>query len=80
MSKKILRINDVKEKTGNSRSTIYKRITDGLFPKPVKIGPRSSGWPDYEVDAINAACIAGKNSEDIRTLVVKLEVARKAAS
>ncbi len=80
MSKKILRINDVKEKTGNSRSTIYKRIADGLFPKPVKIGPRSSGWPDYEVDAINAACIAGKNSEDIRALVVKLEVARKAAS
>lgn len=76
----ILRLPAVKEKTGNSRSTIYKRIKDGLFPRPVKIGPRSGGWPAYEVDALNAARIAGKTDHEIRALVVKLEAARKVAA
>jgi len=75
----ILRLSEVKVKTGHSRSTIYKRVTAGLFTKPVKIGERSSGWPDYEVDAINATLIAGKSDDDIRALVVKLEEARKKA-
>lgn len=73
----ILRLPAVQEKTGDSRSTIYIRIANGLFPKPVKIGPRSRGWPDYEVDTINAARIAGKTDDEIRELVIQLESARK---
>lgn len=80
MTTTILRLPAVKVKTGNSRSTIYKRIADGLFPKPVKIGPRSGGWPDYEIDTINAARIAGKTDNEIRELVIQLETARKAAA
>ncbi|MCC6922436.1 MAG: AlpA family transcriptional regulator [Nitrosomonas sp.] len=77
MQHKFLRFPDVKERTGYSRSTIYNRITEGLFPKPVKIGIRAAAWPDYEVDAINAARIASKSEDEIRTLVLKLETARK---
>jgi prophage regulatory protein len=80
MTTTILRLPAVKVKTGNSRSTIYKRIADGLFPKQVKIGPRSGGWPDYEIDTINAARIAGKTDDEIRELVIQLETARKAAA
>ena len=80
MAHTIRRLPAVQEKTGNSRSTIYKRIAEGLFPKPVKIGPRSGGWPDYEIDAINAARIAGKTDEEIRELVIQLETARKVAA
>jgi prophage regulatory protein len=36
----ILRLPDVKRSTGLSRSTIYLRITQGAFPKPVSLGGR----------------------------------------
>lgn len=75
----ILRIPDVKSQSGLSRSTIYLRIADGLWTKPVSLGARAVGWPSDEVAAINAARIAGKNDEEIRTLVAKLESARKNA-
>ena len=75
----ILRLPTVKATTGLSRSTIYQRIADGSFPKPVSLGARAVGWPEREVAAINSARIAGKADEEIRTLVVELETARKAA-
>jgi prophage regulatory protein len=37
------------------------------------------GWPEYEVEALNAARIAGKTGEEIRRLVKKLEAARHSA-
>ncbi len=73
----ILRLPAVKAETGNSRSTHYLRIAQGLFTKPVSIGPRAVGWPAIEVAAINSARIAGKSDGEIRTLVLKLEAARK---
>lgn len=76
----ILRLPTVNSVTGNSRSTHYLRITQGLFTKPVSLGPRAVGWPSSEVEAINAARIAGKTEDEIRALVVKLEAARKAAT
>jgi prophage regulatory protein len=77
MKRTILRIKAVKNESGLSRSTIYLRIKEGLWTKPVLLGPRAVGWPSYEVEAINAARIAGKSDEEIRKLVVKLEAARK---
>jgi prophage regulatory protein len=40
----ILRMADVKLATGLGRSTIYKLISDGLFPKPFKLTEKASGW------------------------------------
>jgi prophage regulatory protein len=65
-------------RSGHSRSTLYARIAQGLWTKPVKLGLRSSAWPDDEVAALNAARIAGKTDDEIRPLVVQLEAARKA--
>ena len=79
MTHSILRLPDVKATTGLSRSTIYLRITQGVFPKPVSLGGRAVGWPASEVAALNAARIAGKTNAEIRDLVVKLEAARKTA-
>ena len=76
----ILRLPAVKACTGLSRSTIYLRISDNLWTKPVTLGVRSVGWPSYEIEALNAARIAGKSDDEIRILVVKLEAARKAAA
>ncbi len=38
-------------RTGLGRSTVYKKIADGEFPKQVRLGPRAVGWLDEEVDA-----------------------------
>ncbi len=77
MSQIIHRLPTVKSESGLSRSTIYLRITQGLWTKSISLGGRAVGWPSSEVDAINSARIAGKNDEEIRALVVKLEAARK---
>ena len=75
----ILRLPDTKSQSGYSRSTIYLRITQGLWTKQISLGPRAVGWPSSEVAALNAARIAGKSDDEIRALVLKLEAARKAA-
>lgn len=80
MSQKILRLPNVLSERGRSRSAHYLDIQQGLFTRPVAIGLRAVGWPSGEVAAINAARIAGKNDEEIRALVVKLEADRKAAA
>jgi len=46
----ILRLPTVKARTGLSRSTIYLRIADGHFPKPVSLGGRAVGWLESEID------------------------------
>lgn len=79
MVQTLLRLPSVKAETGASRSTIYLRIQQGLWPKPVKLGPRSVGWPASEVSALNAARIAGMADAEIRALVATLEAARKSA-
>lgn len=80
MAHTILRLPAVKAETGASRSTIYLRIQQGLWPRPVRLGPRSVGWPASEIAAINAARIAGQSDDAIRALVAKLEAIRKAVS
>lgn len=77
MSQTIYRLPTVKAETGYSRSTIYLRITQGLWTKQVVLGPRCVGWPANEVAALNWARIAGKSDEEIRLLVAELESARK---
>ena len=79
MKRTILRIPAVKSESGLSRSTIYLRVSQGLWTRPVSLGARAVGWPSDEVEAINAARIAGKTDEEVRALVLNLEVARKAA-
>ena len=74
----ILRRKQVESESGYSRSTIYLRITQGLWTRPVSLGPRAVGWPASEVAALNAARIAGRSDDEIRALVVKLEAARSA--
>lgn len=46
---RILRIREVQNRTGLSRSTIYELVAEGVLPPPVRIGHRSSGWVESEV-------------------------------
>ena len=75
--RKILRLPDVKTQSGYSRSTLYLLISQGLWPKPVKLGARSVGWPSDEVEVLNSARISGRSDAEIRDLVSQLHRARK---
>lgn len=79
MKRTILRMPAVKIESGLSRSTIYLRVSQGLWTKPVSLGYRAVGWPSDEVEALNAARIAGKTDDEIRALVATMEAARKDA-
>ena len=47
---RFLRLPEVLERTGLSRSTIYVRLEQGRFPRPVSLGARAVGWIESEVD------------------------------
>lgn len=61
-----------------SHAATYADIKKGLLTKPVKLGPRSVGIPDYEIKAIVTARIAGKSEADIKELVKRLHANREA--
>ena len=50
MNEKILRLRDVEELTGLSRSTIDRLEHGGVFPRRKLIGTRAVGWNAAEVD------------------------------
>ncbi len=50
MTHTILRLPDVKARTGLSRSTIYLRVSEEAFPSPVSLGGRAIGWVESEIN------------------------------
>lgn len=59
MSKRIIRLPEVKEKTGLSRSTIYLRMSQGRFPKSISLGERAVGWVEQDISQWLDDCING---------------------
>lgn len=53
LNDRFLRLDDVRLKSGYSRSSIYQKIKEQHFPAPIKLSPdgRAVGWLESEVDA-----------------------------
>ena len=79
-TERFLRAPQVIQIRGDSRTTLYRDIAAGLFPRPVRLGARNSGWPASEVNAVTRARIAGKSPHEIRELVQGLEAQRVRAA
>ena len=47
----LLRISDVSKKTTLAKSTLWLKIAQGKFPKPIKLSPAISVWKQSEIDA-----------------------------
>jgi prophage regulatory protein len=47
---RLFRIRDVVLKVGLSHTTIYKRVKQGTFPAPVRVGDNAVAWPSDEID------------------------------
>ena len=58
---RIMRLNEVKQVTGLGRSSIYKFMGEGGFPKPISLGARAVGWIEEEVTAWVAARIQDRD-------------------
>jgi prophage regulatory protein len=54
----VIRRKQVETRTGLARSTIYQYMKDGVFPKPVQLGPRAVGWIEADISAWIAQRIA----------------------
>jgi prophage regulatory protein len=50
MKRVIIRLPEVKRRTARSRSEIYRAMHAGTFPRAVKLGSRSVGWVEDEID------------------------------
>jgi prophage regulatory protein len=48
---RILRLRSVLERTGLSRSTLYRKIDQGTFPRQIQISTRCTGWRESAVEA-----------------------------
>jgi prophage regulatory protein len=55
------RIAAVRNQTGLSAATIYRRVQAGTFPSPLKIGARASAWVGAEIDQWIADRIAARD-------------------
>ena len=47
---RIIRFNTVRARTGLSRSTIYRKITEGTFPAQLKISTNGAGWRESDIN------------------------------
>jgi len=71
------RLNEVLNRTGFGKTTLYNRINEGLFPTSIPLNGRIVGWPSNEVDMILSATIAGNSIDEIKLLVKRIIEQRK---
>ena len=47
---RIIRLRTVLERTGLSRSTVYRKIAEGTFPSQVRISVHGVGWRESAIN------------------------------
>lgn len=62
MVTKILPIDEVIERAGLSRRTLYVEMGKDRFPKVVSLTSRCIGWPEEKIEAWIAAKIAARDA------------------
>lgn len=50
-SPRLIRMPEVKSRTGIGRSAIYAKVANKDFPAPIKIGARAVAWLSTDIDA-----------------------------
>ena len=47
---RIIRLRTVLDRTGLSRSTVYRKIAEGTFPSQVRISVHGAGWRESAIN------------------------------
>jgi hypothetical protein len=79
-SQKLLRLapDIIPERRSYCAATHYNEIADGVMTRPIRISPNCSVWPEYELDVLDAAILAGATRDELRKIVVRLHAEREA--
>ena len=67
-----LTLKEVRKLTTFSKSTIYNKINDGIFPVQILVGLRAVAFIQSEVITYMNALIQGKSNEQIKELIADL--------
>ena len=67
----------VEHETKHTKSDLYRLISNGVVPRPVKLSKRHAVWLNHEIQAWKAAVASGASKQELRTLVAELEKTRK---
>ena len=62
---KVLKAKQVAEEINVSVPQVYKLVSLGRFPKPIKLGERGSGWLTSEIDAWLQSIVDARDEEAI---------------
>ncbi|GAA0707939.1 AlpA family transcriptional regulator [Dokdonella soli] len=60
---RVIRLPEVRTRTGLSRSQLYKLESEGRFPAHIKLSERASAWLEHEVDDWIADRIAERDAK-----------------
>jgi prophage regulatory protein len=74
---KIIRIADVLNIFGISKSTLFNRINSGLLPPSIPLGGRAVGWLESEIETALKAYITNTKQSEIILLVKDAVASRK---
>lgn len=55
---RFLKLPEVIERTGKSRSSIYRESLAGIFPSQIKTGEGTVGWLESEIEAWIQKCVS----------------------
>lgn len=64
---RIIRLNEVINRTGLGKTSLYKFIKAKTFPQPIALGERAVGWVEAEVDQWITARINERDFSKINT-------------
>lgn len=73
---KFLRPRDRLALLGENKTSDYRKRKEGLLPEMVELGPRTKGTPDYEIEIVQCARLAGASDDEMRELVKAIHTAR----
>lgn len=65
----LLRLPEVIKRMGVSKATIYNMINEGTFPVPVKLGAKTSVFPEHEITLLQTFIIAGASDNEVKQIV-----------
>jgi prophage regulatory protein len=59
--RRLIRLDEVRNRTGESTASIYRKMKDGLFPKSVALGVNMRAWVEDEIDEHDARLIEARD-------------------
>lgn len=65
----LIRASKAQKALGLPKSSFYSQVSEGLLPPPIRLGKRSVGWLESEINAVIRARIQNRSDDEIKALV-----------